>query len=215
MPGLARIATALAASALLVCTALPATAITTDLEIVGESEGLVVVPAGKNLFDLTNMNPGDSRQALIELRNDYTKCYDIWLRAEDVAMDKPGLFEVMEMTVRYRGKPLYEGPVTGFAGGEGIYLGCFQPGESGVLAVAVELPGLKTGNEYQGESASVKWLFTARADEESAAKTRKSPGEPVQRRLPQTLGKTAPYLFVLLGTLLLTGGLMARRRKGC
>jgi len=30
----------------------------------------------------------------------------------------------------------------------------------------VHLPGPETGNEYQGKSASVKWIFIAQASEE-------------------------------------------------
>ena len=44
-------------------------------------------------------------------------------------MDKPGLFEVMEMTVRYRGKPLYEGPVTGSPAAR-IFLDVSSPGKA-------------------------------------------------------------------------------------
>lgn len=207
MSSIARFTTTLAAAALLIFTALPAAATTTDLEIVGESTGLVLKPKGNNLFNLQNMNPGDSREAAIRLRNDHEQSYDLWLRAKDLTMEKPGLFEIMKLKVSYRGKPLYEGPVSGFAGDEGICLGSFHPGEKGELTVIVELPGPETGNIYQGKSAAVKWLFTAQANEEIAAK-------PVSHtRLPQTFGKAAPYLLTLLGSLLLAAGLLARRRK--
>lgn len=203
----ARFITTMAAAVLLIFAALPAAAATTDLEIVGETTGLVLKPKGNDLFNLQNMNPGDSRQAAIMLRNNHEKSCDLWLRAEDVTTEEPSLFEVMKLTVSYRGKPLYEGPVSGFAGDKEIYLGSFQPGEYGELTVIVGLPGPETGNIYQGKRASVKWLFTARADEAVAEK-------PAPRtRLPQTFGRAAPYLLTLLGSLLLAAGLLVRRHK--
>jgi len=126
-----------------------------------------------------------------------------------------GLLEIMELTVLYRGKVLYQGPVIGFAG-EAIYLGRFRPGESGELEVAVHLPGPETGNEYQGKSASVKWIFTAQASEEIVVEPEEpsvSPEEPTGD-LPRTFGEGALYFYTLLGSLALLAGMqLARRRK--
>lgn len=212
-----KMAAVLAAALLIILTALPAAAVTTGIEVIGEATGLVLTPAGGSLFDFGNMNPGDTRQGTIKLKNNYSRWYHLWLRAGDITAEEPSLFEVMELTVVYRDKVLYRGLVEDFAG-EPIYLGRFQPGESGELAVTVHLPGPETGNEYQGKSASVKWIFTAQASEEIVVEPEEpgvSPEEPgVSPDLPKTYGEGALYLFSLLGTLsLLTGVQLARRCK--
>ena len=58
---------------ILLLIALPAGAQPADLELVGEAAGLVLVPADGKLFDLGNLNPGDTRQATIKIRNDYSR----------------------------------------------------------------------------------------------------------------------------------------------
>jgi len=224
-----KIAAILAVTLLFLLTALPAEAVTTDLELVGEAAGLVLVPAEGKLLDLRNMNPGDTRQATLKLSNNYSKWYHLWLQAGNPVDQETGLLEIMELTVLYRGKVLYQGPVIGFAG-EAIYLGRFRPGESGELEVAVHLPGPETGNEYQGKSASVKWIFTAQASEEIVVEPEEpsvspeepsvspeepsvSPEEP-SGDLPRTFGEGALYFYTLLGSLALLAGMqLARRRK--
>lgn len=186
-----KIAAILAVALIFLLTSSPAAwAATTDLELVGEAAGLVLVPAEGKLFDLKNMNPGDTRAAKIKIKNKYTKWYDLWMRAEDLTAQEPSLLEIMELTVLYRGKELYRGPVAGFAAGT-IYLGRFHPGESGELVAMVHLPGPETGNEFQGKSAGVKWVFTAQCDT--------SP-------LPRTGSEEAFYLYSLLGGLALLAG---------
>jgi len=74
---------AMAVTLLFLLTALPAEAVTTDLELVGEAAGLVLVPAGGKLLDLRNMNPGDTRQATLKLSNNYSKWYHLWLRSRE------------------------------------------------------------------------------------------------------------------------------------
>jgi len=231
----------LAAVLLFILTALPVGAVATDLELVGEAAGLVLVPAEGKLFNLENMGPGDTRQATIKLRNDYSEVYHLWMWAEDLADREPGLLEILELTVLYRGKALYRGPVANFAGAA-VYLGRFRPGESGELVATVRLPGPETGNEYQGKSAPVKWIFIAQASEEIVVEPEppgispeeppgKSPGgsfsispeppgispeEPLSPDLPRTYGAGGPGFYFLLGSLaLLAGTPLARRCKGC
>lgn len=196
MKTMTKLAAAFCAMLLVLLAAFPALAATTDLKLVGGAAGLVLLPAEGKLFDLQNMSPGDTRTATITIKNDYSKWYDLWMRAEDVTAEKPSLFEVMELTVLYRGKELYRGPVAGFAGDASIYLGRYHPGESGELTATVHLPGPATGNEYQGKRAGVKWIFTAQSSGEV---------------LPPTGGEWASY--VLLGSLALLAGIQLASRR--
>lgn len=206
MKTLCRFTAALALALTLLSVTPLALAATTDLELVGGAAGLVLTPAGEKLFDLSNMNPGDNRKAKILIRNSGSSRYDLWMSAGDVTEESPSLFEVLELKVLYRGKELYRGPVKGLASGT-VCLGRFHPGESGELVMTVSLPGPETGNEYQGKSAGVKWVFTARAG--------KAEGEPKPSGdLPRTYGAGA--VCTLLGGLALLAGIrLIRKRKGC
>ena len=193
---------------LLLATSLPVQAVTADLELVGEAAGLVLIPPKGKLFDLKNMSPGDTRTATITIRNSHTTRYDLWMQAEERATVNPGLLEIMEFTAAYRGKVLYRGPADGLVSGM-IHLGRFRPGESGELEMTVHLPGPETDNRYQGKSAGVRWIFTARAGDDPVV-------EPVKRGdLPRTGGAGPTCLCLLPGGLILTAGIFTvRKRKG-
>ncbi len=133
-----------------------------DLELVGKASGLLLVPPEGMLFNLMNMNPGDNRHATLSIKNDYSKWCDLWLRAEGRTDQEPGLLEQLELTVMYKGTQLYKGSMTDFGKGN-IYLGRYSPGDKGDLLASVYLPGPETNNCFQGKSANVKWIFTARA----------------------------------------------------
>ncbi|HHT85897.1 MAG TPA: LPXTG cell wall anchor domain-containing protein [Firmicutes bacterium] len=140
--------------------AMPAWAGSTCLELIGDVDGLSLVPPGKKLFDLDNMAPGDRVTATIMIHNHYSRSYHLWLKATDHTAGKPDLLKQLQLTVTYKGKEIYDGPAAGFAK-KSVYLGRVWPGEDGELIATVELPGSKTGNDFQGVNASVKWVFTA------------------------------------------------------
>lgn len=102
-----KIIVAVVMTVVLLLVAAPAWAQPIDLELVGESAGLVLVLAQGKLFDLRNMNPGDTRTATIKIRNNYSRWYDLWLQAKDLTDGpdlEPGLLELLELTVTYRGR---------------------------------------------------------------------------------------------------------------
>lgn len=219
MKNIAKFVAVLAAAALLALTALPTAALAAGIEIIGEEAGLVLVPQKGVLFDLDNMSPGDTQQDSIKLKNSYSTWYHLWIQTEEITADEPSLFEVMELTVSYRGAVLYQGPVDGFAG-EPLYLGRLEPGDSEEMLVAVHLPGAETGNEYQAKSASAKWIFTAQASEEIVVDPEDPALEPDDTGvdpekpglLPQTFGEGVLYLVLLAGLLLLFLGVPLIRR---
>lgn len=206
MKTLCRLTSALVLALALLSAALPALAATTDLELLGEAAGLVLTPAGGKLFDLANMAPGESRKGKISIKNSYSSWYDLWISAGEMTGSSPSLLEVLELTVLYGGEELYRGPVQGFASGP-IYLGRFHPGEKGEMSLAAHLPGPETGNEYQGKSAGVKWIFTARSGQAEPVETKpRPPGD-----LPRTYG--AGVACTLLGGLALLAGIRFAHRR--
>jgi len=214
----ARFAVFFAVTLLFLLSPLSIEAVTTDLELVGDALGLVLEPPGGQLFDLGNMNPGDTRTAKITIENNYTDWYDLWMQARDATAEEPSLFEVMKLTVLYRGELLYSGPVQDFAAGR-LHLGRFRPGESGEMVLTVHLYGPGAGNEYQGKSAGVKWIFTAQASKEIIIDPEDPGGEPEEPdkpdkpgELPRTYGAVAAG-SLLGGLALLAGFRLVRKRN--
>src|SRR5690606_36504459 len=70
-----------------------------DLELVGDTRGLLLIPSGKKLFDLEDMSPGQRSDATISVRNSYSRWFDLWLKAEDQTSGEPNLLEVLRLTV--------------------------------------------------------------------------------------------------------------------
>lgn len=135
-----------------------------DLELIGKDIGLVIEPENTKLFDLSNLNPGDTKTAKLTIKNNYRNPFSLYMRAERMG-ELPGegevdLFDILTITVKLRGEVIYEGPIKNFAVSS-IYLGKFNPGSVKELIAEVHLPGPETGNEYQGKSAEVKWIFIA------------------------------------------------------
>ena len=76
----------------------------------------------------------------------------------------------------------------------------------------VHLPGSETGNEFQGKSVDVKWIFTAQADELEP----EEPDEPKDpdKPFPPKTGDVIPMGFYGLGLGLLGLGIgIAWKRK--
>lgn len=213
MKNIARFTVAIAAALLLLSAPYTIEAVTTDLELIGDDTGLVLLPADGRLFDLGNMNPGDTRTAKITIKNGYKDMFRLWMQAQDASSDAPSLFEVMELTVFYDGVELYRGPVDRFAESE-LYLGLFDLGESGELLIKLYLPGPETGNEYQGRSARVKWVFRAQASEseEFPPEDPEKPPKDDPGDLPRTYG-TAAAGILLGGLVLVLGTRLTRKGK--
>lgn len=148
----------------LIFSTFPSQSYAEDLELIGKEIGLVVEPEKTRLFDLTNLNPGDTKTATLTIKNNYSKPFSLYMRAERMG-DVPeegevDLFDILTITVKLRGEVIYEGPIKDFAK-TSIYLGKFNSGSVGELIATVHLPGPETGNEYQGKAAEVKWIFIA------------------------------------------------------
>lgn len=134
-----------------------------NLEIIGSDVGLEVIPTGTNFFDLIGMDPGDSSAGTLTIRNSYAGAFDLSMRAEkNGAMETPDLFNILKLKVVFRGVVVFDGNMKDFAT-VNTGLGSFQPGEVQALNATVSLPGPETGNEYQGKTTKVKWIFTAQS----------------------------------------------------
>lgn len=138
-----------------------------DLELRGTNLGLEIIPTTSKLFDLQNLNPGDSKEGKITIKNNYVAPFNLYMRAERMSPyllpEEADLFEQMILTVKLRGNTVYSGPMKDFATSN-IFLGSFDPNDIEELVATMNLPGPETGNEYQGKSVDVKWIFIATSE---------------------------------------------------
>ena len=148
----------------LIFSAFPIQGYAEDLEIIGKDIGLVVKPADRRLFDLNNLNPGDMETARLVIKNNYKHPFNLYMRAERIGdIPKEGeadLLDVLIVNINLRGKQIYKGPIKDFAVSS-ISLGKINPGDVHTLIAKVSLLGPETGDEYQGKSAEVQWIFIA------------------------------------------------------
>ncbi|WP_296971781.1 LPXTG cell wall anchor domain-containing protein [Tepidanaerobacter sp. EBM-38] len=141
-----------------------------NVELIGQSSGLVLVPEGGKLFDIGRLNPGDTIRKTLKISNSYSKPFTLYMRAERIGEepkdDEPDLLKQLKLTITYKGEVIYKGPASGKDGESGnitsnISLGKFDPQDSRDLIAEIELPGPETGNEFQNKTAEIKWIFTA------------------------------------------------------
>ena len=167
-----------------------------SLKLVGSDLGLKVTPEDTKLFNITNMNPGQTVSSKITVTNSYKAPFELFLRTERTSTvplpGEPDLFKQIKLTITFRGKVIFKGSMFDFASSEGgLSLGIFEPGEIQELTATAYLPGAETGNEFQGLKLDTKWIFTA---------TSKTGG------LPKTGSDINSSLYSLLGLLIIGAG---------
>lgn len=161
-----------------------------NLQIVGDQEGLEVIPSGVGLFDLENLNPGDTKEEKIDIKNNYTSPFKVYMRTErkspEPQIGEADLFNQLILTVYLGNTKIYSGSMEDYAPSN-ISLGNFNPNTAKTLRAIVYLPGRETGNEFQGKSLSVNWYFTAQLDDSEEPETPEEPedsGTPTESNRP-------------------------------
>jgi LPXTG-motif cell wall-anchored protein len=193
----------------------PSMALAADVELIGNDKGLELSMETDRLFNLTNLNPGDTHEANITIKNRHVRPYELFMRAERVGVapgeEEADLFKQLMLAVYIGEREVYSGSMAGFAA-TNISLGKFDLNETEKLRAVVHLPGSETGNEFQGKSVDVKWIFTAQADELEP----EEPDEPKDpdKPFPPKTGDVIPMGFYGLGLGLLGLGIgIAWKRK--
>ncbi|KXA06900.1 hypothetical protein [Clostridium perfringens] len=136
---------------------------TPNIKLEGNANGIVFIPGDEPFLTSMNMLPGDKIKRDIILDNKDNQPYKVFLRAERVTKkEKYDLLEKINLSIKYDGKKIYSGPVSGENGmKENICLGVVKPGETNILHASVILDGKETGNEYKNKFGQVNWVFTA------------------------------------------------------
>lgn len=146
----------------------PSYANVNDLEVIGSELGLELKleakPNDTKLFDLKNLYPGATRQAKMDIKNRYTAPFQLSMRVERTSPvpigEEADLFKQLILTVYLDDAIIHEGQMIDFAPSN-VSLGNFNKNSEKELRAQVHLPGPETGNEFQGKTIDVKWIFTA------------------------------------------------------
>lgn len=134
-----------------------------NVELEGNSEGIVYIPGDEPFLQFNNMIPGDKIKRSLIMNNKHSEEYEIFLRAERInEKEEFDLLEKLNMNIIHDNKVLHDGDATGAPSiEEDISLGVINPGEKKEITAEVVLDGAETGNEYKGKEGSVRWVFTA------------------------------------------------------
>ncbi|MGO1820289.1 MAG: hypothetical protein ACTH0S_11470 [Senegalia sp. (in: firmicutes)] len=120
-----------------------------QIQVIGNDEGLDVVPSDEKFFDFDNLNPGDVKNGTITIRNNYESPFNIYMRQERIGeAEEVDLLAQLILKISYEGNLLYEGSMKDFAN-DNILLGKLETGNVTKLDMTVTLPGPETGNEFQ------------------------------------------------------------------
>lgn len=183
-----------------------------NLELLGNNKGLNVSPENTNLFDISNMNPGQTVSSKITIKNDYAQAFELFLKAERIGEEplqgEPDLYKQIQLEVTFRGKVIFNGAMIDFANsGNSISLGTFSQGEVQEIVANAYLPGAETGNEFQGKNLKTKWTFIATSTEPASSESPETRSVIGTSVLPKTGSVIETYLFSILGVALIGAGI--------
>jgi len=128
----------------------------------GQSSGLSIT-APDPAADVGNLNPGDTKSSRLQLKNTGRYTLTVYMKMLIEAESAPNggsLADGMTLTVKDAGTYLTQGKLFRTADDDSVLVGEMSPGASKTLDFNVDLPGQGIGNQYQGASMQVKWVFT-------------------------------------------------------
>jgi len=143
----------------------------------GKEAGLVIT-APLNPVDISNLNPGDTKVSQLLLTNNGSDPFQMVsirthiLPGSENSPRGGALADILRLTIR-DGNTIIVDNLT-FREAAALLnqtLGSMAVGEQKVLDFTVYFPGREAGNEYQGASFQVKWIFNIIIDPSN-------PGEP-------------------------------------
>ncbi|NLC11138.1 MAG: hypothetical protein GX767_02665 [Firmicutes bacterium] len=136
----------------------------------GEDCGLVVT-AAEEFTDVSNLNPGDSKSSYLVVANKGENPFRYFMDVQKTGSSAGSyrgqagkhLDKILQMTIRRENdeQPLFQGLIPNF---RELALGELAAGESERIYVEVDFPGPEAGNEYQGASVSVQFVFRAEGE---------------------------------------------------
>lgn len=123
--------------------------------VFAENESAIKTSPDKELFNLTNMKPGDSYTKILTIQNRSEKQFKYYSQVTFKAGSEK-LFNALNLSVSDSLGELYKGNLKDFHGFEPRYLRSFSQED---LMFNIEFPS-ELGNEYQGLSTEIEFVFT-------------------------------------------------------
>ena len=138
----------------------------------------VALDPDDTLFELENMNPGDSTTKTVTVVKTGTQSANLymtwdWISGTPARGQEGSLFEQLHLVISFEGQVLYSGPMSGApqagepsALSDALFIIFMEHGDEIELDFTVSLPGPETGNEFQGASLVTKIVFYTICTEE-------------------------------------------------
>ncbi len=129
---------------------------------IGRNNHLIIEVSQGNL-NTDNLNPGDKKEAHLRLTNKGPGDIILYIRTKIIkenTLRGAYLADILRLNVKDSHNTVYDGTFRDADQRGNIRLGTLKPGSEKILGFNAELPGAKTGNEYQGASMKVIWIFT-------------------------------------------------------
>ncbi|MBQ8305589.1 MAG: hypothetical protein IJX90_05150 [Blautia sp.] len=138
-----------------------------SVKLQGDAPKLVVMP--EDFFsNFGRLMPGDSMTDRVLLHNTTKRKAELFFSAgyQDQTPEQVELLKALELTIEYKGKELYKGPLTGDDLNREISLGRYKAGEKGELVYTVRMPE-ELENAFALRDADVIWNFRVEQKEPS------------------------------------------------
>jgi len=128
-----------------------------SIEITGDSKDISIKPADRPLFTMDNMAPGDSESSTLTLTNARNSALTFTVSAVKESGDDILMEGLQIVVANADGEALYSGSLSGF---NSVDLGAVASNRSKDFTFTMTFPQA-AGDEYQGKTLSVKFVFTA------------------------------------------------------
>ena len=166
----------------------------------GDAHKLIAAP--DDFFgNLPKLMPGSSCQDKVSLQNNGRSDSELFF---GTGLDSPteeqlDLLKHLELTIQYKNKELYHGPLSSEELKEMISLGTFKSGERGELIFTVSMPK-ELDNAYARRAADVLWLFRVESDDDTDTPGggSRSSGYSSEKGYVKTGDESDPLLYILL-----------------
>lgn len=193
-----------------------------DARIDANEGGLVVDKCGgpNHFIKEEGLVPGTTitRSYLIENTHEYD--YDLWLHSENPSdtSNGYGLIDKIYLKLYLDGEKIYDGTIAGTVDQDGktlendVPFGTIERNSSSRLTATFILSGEELGNEFQGASAEVDWVFTATRTPAKTPDDPTDPKTPIPGVNPPKTGDVI-QLGVLVGILIASIALLLYAKK--
>ncbi|WP_342600200.1 hypothetical protein MHB48_03635 [Psychrobacillus sp. FSL H8-0483] len=171
-----------------------------------ENDIVISISPKENLFDITNMKPGDWAPRTITVQNSGSKDFVYQMQLQNSGEKK--LFNELLLEVKEGDKELYQGKLAGFKSFPGRKL---SSGTEENLDITIRFPE-HLGNDFQGLNSAFTFSFTAEGKDNTTVQVMTT-GQvasvgPTSTGFSQPSTSTNIFFLILFGTILVASGIV-------